>query len=163
MKSDSSSWQLKIRCSLKLRNPIFATQFSIHYSADYESDEDNNSFIKSSSSLTKKPKECESQTLNNLDNPCKSKAENDMIRLAGGEDTVRSITLQCENMLKSGARRLEPRISGGDTVLMEKCIQKQPLSDKSFWCKNHAQIFTYARAMAAQNPKLLVHRNSQVC
>ena len=142
---------------------MFATQFSIHYSADYESDEDNNSFIKSSSSLTKKPKECESQTLNNLDNPCKSKAENDMIRLAGGEETIRSITLQCENMLKSGARRLEPRISGGDTVLMEKCIQKQPLSDKSFWCKNHAQIFTYARAMAAQNPKLLVHRNSQVC
>merc|ERR1711963_183978 len=75
-----------------------------------ESDEDNNSLIKSSSSMTKRLKESTSQQLNNLDNPCKSKAENDMIRLAGGAATAESIALQCENMLKSGGKRLEPRM-----------------------------------------------------
>ena len=42
-------------------------------------------------------------------------------------------------MLKSGARRLEPRISGGDTVLMEKCIQKQPLSDSDVIVKKRGR------------------------
>ena len=85
-----------------------------------------------------------------------------MIILAGGSESAQSRILQCEDFLKSGERRLEPRIPEGDTILMDKCIQKQPLSDKSFWCKNHAQIFAYARLMAKHKPALLVHRNSQV-
>ena len=133
-----------------------------------DSDEDNNSLQKvakkfSSKQVVKKNSSHRPQIdLNNLDNPVLSKAENDMIRLAGGPQIVESIALQYEEMLNSGSRRLKPRISGGDTILMEKCIQMQPLSDKPFWSKNHAQILAYTRLMTKHNPKLLVQRNSQV-
>jgi len=130
-----------------------------------ESDEDNNSMKNIHnpyfSKRVKKNQVIKPIDLNNLDNPGKSKAENDMILLAGGSESAQSRILQCEDFLKSGARRLEPRIPEGDTILMDKCIQKQPLSDKSFWSKNHAQIFAYARLMAKHKPALLVHRNSQ--
>ena len=131
-----------------------------------ESDEDNNSLLKTATKFSpKRVKKNSSHNqidLNNLDNPALSKAENDMIRLAGGPQTVESIALQYEEMLNSGSRRLKPRIAGGDTILMEKCIQMQPLSDKTFWSKNHAQILAYTRLMTKHNPKLLVQRNSQV-
>ena len=145
--------------------PILVTPLYIVESGS-ESDEDNNSMknIHSPyfSKRVKKNQVIKPIDLNNLDNPGKSKAENDMILLAGGSESAQSRILQCEDFLKSGERRLEPRIPEGDTILMDKCIQKQPLSDKSFWCKNHAQIFAYARLMAKQKPALLVHRNSQV-
>ena len=140
--------------------PILTTPLSLVESGS-ESDEDNNSMKNVHnpyfSKRVNKPID-----LNNLDNPGKSKAENDMILLAGGSESAQSRLLECEDFLKSGARRLEPRIPEGDTILMDKCIQKQPLSAKSFWRKNHAQIFAYARLMAKHKPALLVHRNSQV-
>ena len=144
--------------------PILVTPLYIVESGS-ESDEDNNSMKNVHNPyFSKRVKKNVIKTidLNNLDNPGKSKAEHDMILLAGGSESAQSRLLQCEDLLNSGARRLEPRIPEGDTILMDKCIQKQPLSAKSFWCKNHAQIFAYARLMAKHKPALLVHRNSQV-
>lgn len=99
--------------------------------------------------------------LNNLDDPGMPKEESDMIRLAGGAESAQNFATQCEENLKNGTKKFEPK-HGGDTLLMEKCIQKRPLSDKSFWTKNYAQILAYAKLMASSRPELLIHRNYQV-
>ncbi len=133
----------------------------------YESDEDNNSVPKQSPEQrpgSKRIKKSNSRQmeLNNLDKgPSLSKEEREMVRLAGGPNEAFSYARQCEDNLKSGVKKMEP-MHGGDTLLMEKCIQKQPLSDKKFWKKNHAEILAYSKIMAQSHPELLIHRNHQV-
>lgn len=132
----------------------------------YESDEDNNSVPKQSPEQrpgSKRIKKSNSRQmeLNNLDKgPSLSKEEREMVRLAGGPNEAFSYARQCEDNLKSGVKKMEP-MHGGDTLLMEKCIQKQPLSDKKFWKKNHAEILAYSKIMAQSHPELLIHRNHQ--
>lgn len=141
----------------------------------YESDEDNNSIAVHGSSSQQNSKRIKKSNswqsnrkvdLNNLDKEKESSDEmskeiRDMVRLAGGRDALERVTNQCQENINNGIKVLEPK-HGGDTLLMEKCIQKQPLSDKSFWAKNHAEIYAYANIMARTKPDLLVHRNYQV-
>ena len=129
-----------------------------------ESDEDNVSEYKTNLSRQpkKRLKKSSQEGVNNLDLESDFLPEElEMIRLAGGPEMAQKIRGKCEENVRKGARRLEPR-PDRDTILMDKCIQKQPLSDKDFWQKNHGQVLAYAKLMAQENPEYLIHRNSQV-
>ena len=103
--------------------------------------------------------------LNNLDRGL-FQEEINLIRQAGGTEFLNTIASQCETEVENGTTTIQPNDMTGDTVIMEKALQKPHTvhiqSDIAFWRRNHSQILAYSKIIARKNPELLAHRNKQV-